>query len=384
MFAAMFANMVGTTPFFFIGAFGPSIRLELGIDEFQLGLAAAAFNVGAMLSVFQAGRVGERYGYRRTVILGCLATVFGMVASSASGSFNGLLIALVAAGLGNALVQPAANAILARWVPARRQGLAFGLKQASIPAAALIAGLGLATLSSDGDWRRLFIMGAMAPLVAVVLIWTVLPADRGSMFLSVRTSSGRIFRQLFLFTFAAFLASSAGAAVAAFATESAVNDGLSARSAGLWYVWGAGTGVLARVLLGSAGSWFGHRVFLVAAGLMILGGVGPLLLAGEPSWISQAVGTTLAWGAGWGWTGLFHYGIVRTNPSAPALASGVILTGLFGGSVAGPPLFGAGVTLIGWDASWQLCGACFFVAAAVLVLADRRASIVTVWPRQSS
>jgi len=189
-----------------------------------------------------------------------------------------------------------------------------------------------------------------------------------------------IARDLMFFGIAALLASSAASAVAAFATESAVSDGLSQRSAGLWYVWGAGIGVLARIGWGALGYRLGHRVFLVAAALMAIGAAGPVMLALQPGTAVRAIGTALAWGAGWGWPGLFHYGIVRTNQRSPATASGVVLTGLFGGSVVGPALFGAGITSIGWVTTWFLCGACFLFAGAALVLADRRASIRAVWP----
>lgn len=380
MFAATLANMAGMIPFFFIGAFGPSIRLELGLDEFQLGVAAASFNVGAMLSVFQAGRVGERYGYRRAVVWGCVATIAGMAVGSTARDFTGLLLALTAAGCGNALVQPAANAIIARWIPARRQGLAFGLKQGSVPAAALIAGLSLAALSAEADWRRIFLLGAVTPAVAAVVVARVLPRDGATRAAARRDEGDRIFRTLILFALAAFLASSAASAVAAFAAEAAIFDGLSQRSAGLWYVLGAGAGIVARVAWGAAGSRLGHRVFLAGAALMVLGAVGPALLALDPGPVLRAVGTILAWGAGWGWPGLFHYGIVRTNPVAPATASGVILTGLFGGSVAGPALFGAGVTTLGWRPTWQLCAVCFVLAGVTLVAAHRRAAIPSIWP----
>lgn len=373
--------MAGMIPFFFVGAFGPSIRATLLLDEFQLGIAAASFNVGAMMGVFQAGRLGERFGYRRAIMAGSVVTIAGMLYGSLSGSFLNLLIALTAAGCGNALVQPAANAIIARYVPAPRQGLAFGLKQGSVPAAAVIAGLALATLATTSDWRGMFIVGALMPIVAMAITRWAVPRDDKLRTVAIRAAGDRgIARELLLFGVAALLASSAASAVAAFATESAVNDGLEQRVAGLWYVWGAGIGIFARIAWGALGYRLGHRVFLAAAALMAVGSLGPVMLAVQPGTTVRAVGTALAWGAGWGWPGLFHYGIVTTNSRSPATASGVILTGLFGGSVVGPALFGAGITAIGWVTTWYLCAVCFLLAGASLVLANRRASVRTVWP----
>ena len=52
-----------------------------------------------------------------------------------------LVAALVVAGWGNGVGQPASNDLIARSVAADRQGLAYGLKQAAIPLSTLLAGV---------------------------------------------------------------------------------------------------------------------------------------------------------------------------------------------------------------------------------------------------
>ena len=65
------------------------------------------------------------------------------------------LLALGAAA--NALGQLASNAALAQHVPARRQGLSFGVKQAAIPVSTLLAGAAVPTVALTAGWRWAFV-----------------------------------------------------------------------------------------------------------------------------------------------------------------------------------------------------------------------------------
>ena len=60
----------------------------------------------------------------------------------------------------NALGQLASNAALARHVPAHRQGLSFGVKQAAIPVSTLLAGAAVPTIALTAGWRWAFVAAA--------------------------------------------------------------------------------------------------------------------------------------------------------------------------------------------------------------------------------
>lgn len=59
-------------------------------------------------------------------------------------------------------------------VPVGRQGLAFGIKEASIPGASMLAGLSLPVIAAALGWRASFV--AAAAVAAVVLV--ALPSPR--------------------------------------------------------------------------------------------------------------------------------------------------------------------------------------------------------------
>jgi hypothetical protein len=83
------------------------------------------------------------------------------------------------------------------------------------------------------------------------------------------------------------------------------------------------------------------------------------------------VGSLLAFGAGWGWTGLYHLAIVRLRPRAPAAASGAASTALFIGAVAGPWGFGTLAAATSYRLAWVTAGGWLLLAAFGIHLTTR-------------
>ena len=104
----------------------------------------------------------------------------------------------------------------------------------------------------------------------------------------------------------------------------------------------------------------------VVAGMLTLGAVGFVLLAVGESLFFIA-GTFLAFGAGWGWLGLFNFAIVNQHPEAPTKALGIVLTGAAGGSAAGPLLFSAILSSTSFGTAWLCAGVGTLLAAAFML-----------------
>src|SRR5688500_8852087 len=126
-------------PAFLTGGLAVQVRGELDFGAAALGLAVAAFFVTSSLASAAMGRVVERTGFHsgmRLAAIGGAASLLGVALLARS--WTGLVACLVLGGLANAVSHPAANLSLAREVPAGRQGLSFGIKQAAIPVATLL------------------------------------------------------------------------------------------------------------------------------------------------------------------------------------------------------------------------------------------------------
>src|SRR5699024_4816353 len=105
------------------------------------------------LASVHGGRLGEYLGSQRALWLGIglSAVTLAGIAVFASG-LPSLLLLLAIGGVGNAITQPAANLALARGVSATKRGLAFGFRQAAIPAASALGGFAVGLAVSAG-WR---------------------------------------------------------------------------------------------------------------------------------------------------------------------------------------------------------------------------------------
>ena len=359
-------------PAFLTGGLAVQVRGDLGFGEAALGLAVAVFFVTSSVLSAPMGRVVERIGAHRGMRLAAAGSAVSLLGVAVvAGSWGGLIACLVLGGLANAVSHPATHLYLAREVPAGRQGLSFGIKQSAIPAATLLAGLAVPAVALTFGWRWAFAGGAaLALAVALLAPSGESPAGSGGRRLKEARAGDVRAAPLILLALGIGLGSTAATPLGAFTVESSVASGMGEGHAGLLLALGSIVGIVVRVSLGHlADGMSGGRLRLVAA-MLGVGVVGFALLAtGAGSLL--VLGTVLAFGAGWGWPGLFNFAVVRTNPGAPAAATGITQTGASGGAALGPLLFGVVVEASSYGVAWLFCGA-MALAALVAILLGRR------------
>jgi MFS family permease len=361
---------VGVLPVFLTGGLAVQLRGELDFGAAALGLAVAAFFASSSLASAVMGRLVERIGSHRGMRLSALGSAASLLGVAlVAGSWAGLIACLVLGGLANAVSHPATNLSLAREVPAGRQGLSFGVKQAAIPAATLLAGLAVPSIAVTLGWRWAFAGGAALALAVAFLV----PASTSESVVrrieAAREKHARV-APLVLLALGIGLGSTATAPLGAFLVESSVAAGLRVDTAGLLLALGSAVNIVVRVAFGRlADGMSGGRLLLVAA-MLGIGVVGFALLAtGEGGLILP--GVLLAFGAGWGWPGLFNFAVVKTNPGAPAAATGITQTGASGGAALGPLVFGLVVEVTSYSAAWLVSGV-IALAALAAILSGRR------------
>src|SRR5215217_7982942 len=346
----------GVVPAFLTGGLAVQIRAEFGFGEGALGLAVAVFFAASALASVASGRVVERVG-----------SFLGMrlAAAMSAVSWWGLVACLVIGGLGNSISHPATHLFLARKVGEGRQGLAFGVKQAAIPAATLLAGLAVSSIATTVGWRWAF-AGCAALALCVVLL--VPRGGEGGLRHVKEARAGDVpLTPLILLALGIGLGSAAANPLGAFTVESAVSAGIEVGVAGLLLALGSAAGVAVRVVAGHLADKMNSGRLRLAAGMLGVGAVGFVLLASGAIPL-LVLGVVLAFAAGWGWPGLFNFAIVRTNPRAPAAATGITQTGASSGAAAGPLVFGFVVEGSSFGTAWLLYGALALVAAVTILV----------------
>jgi MFS family permease len=359
---------VGVLPAFLTGGLAVQVRSELDFGSAALGLAVAVFFVTASVASVVMGRLVEKIGAHRAMRVSASGSAVALLGVALfAGSWVGLVACLVLGGLANAVAQPATHLSLAREVPAGRQGLSFGIKQAAIPAATLLAGLAVPIIAVTLGWRWAFAGGAA---LALAISFTVPAETLGGVRRLEEARAGDVpAAPLVLLALGIGLGSAAATPLGAFVVESSVASGLRVETAGLMLALGSAVSIVVRIAFGRLADGMGGGRLRVVAAMLGVGVVGFMLLATGSGGLILP-GTLLAFGAGWGWPGLFNFAVVKTNPNAPAAATGITQTGASGGAALGPLVFGVVVEAASYEAAWLLCGAIALVAL-VAILAGR-------------
>lgn len=375
---------LGSLPVFLLASQSVPVRRELGFGEQQFGVAVAAFFGAAALVAVLGGGLADRAGHRvSTIVAGTLSTVGGLGTALLAHGWLPLVVCMVILGSANAACQLTANLAMARNIPVHRRGIGFGVKQSAIPVAIVLAGLAVPSMTALLGWRSTFwAVGAGGLLVVAVGLSSRSPARPPTKDTAVAPDTPPV-NALLVVMAAIALASAAANSLGSFVASWGYEVGLTPSQAGGLMAAGSALNVVARLLSGHLADRRHGRNLPVVALQMLVGGLALVALS-VPVGASYVGATLVAFAIGWSWPGLLLFAVVRVGREAPATASGYVQAGAFVGGAAGPLLFGFGVDLLGYEASWRLAALSFFVAAALVLLSRRMflADLVVRPPRE--
>ncbi|GAA1346675.1 MFS transporter [Arthrobacter roseus] len=361
---AVSVTTIGVLPAFLVGALAVQIRGDLQLGPIQLGLAAATLFAVSGILARPLGRLVQRIGPVRGMTVSASMAAIALTGVGFAPTLPLLIVALAVGGLANATAQPSANLGISRAVGPQRLGLAFGIKQSSIPAATLLAGLAVPGIALVLGWRYAFWFGGV--IAVGVALWALLtiPAGPGEARVHEETEDrGTPRGGLVVLTIGGALAAGTSTSLGVFLVDSAVLSGISPGSAGLLFAASALLGLLLRIGFGAAMDRHPTRSpYILIANLLTVGVLGYVLI-GTGFTPLLVAGSLLTYAAGWTWTGLLHFGVVRDNRRNAATATGVLQTGLSLGSAAGPLLFGVLVEATSYRTAWFTAGAVSLIAA---------------------
>lgn len=369
---AFATTMAGMLPGFLLAASAVQIRDDVGLTLTGLGLLIGVFFGTAALVSPSAGQLAEQVGWAASLRI---AGMFAVAALGGMGWLGSSLLTfscfLVLGGVASALSQIASNLAVARCVRPQRQGFVFGLRHASVPASALLAGLAVPSIALTAGWRWSFGAGAALALLATLSV----PRNEHLYTLNAITRRGpgdekarpaTPLRFLVLLSIAVGLGTGGGDTLGAFIVSYSVDSGLAENSAALLLAVGSLAGLLARVIAGRLIDNRQAADLTTVAGMITAGAVGITLLnVGGTAGLYG--GAMLAFTAAWGWAGLFTFAIVKDNPEAPAAASGITQTGKYIGAALGPPIFGFIADRVSFTAAWWFSTIVLLMAASLIL-----------------
>ncbi len=161
---------------------GLQIASEYGLSNQRLGWIFSAFLIGYAGFQLPAGVLAARYGPRRVLALGVIWWGIATAATAMLPSTMGHAVALLMGirfllGAGEAVIYPAANQFVARWVPRNERGFVNGLIFAGVGAGSGLTPPLLTWLIVAHGWRSAFWFSAVVGLIAGA-VWWVFARDR--------------------------------------------------------------------------------------------------------------------------------------------------------------------------------------------------------------
>lgn len=370
---AMVVAAFGVLPAFLTGALVVQLRNDLGIGIEQVGFATAALFISSAAFSRVGGGIVQRMGSSNAMILAPLCSALALAVAAASTGYGMLLVAMILGGLANGIAQPVANLRLSDSVRDERLGLAFGIKQASVPTATFAAGAAIPLLASMTTWRSVFLIAACAAL-AVACIGVPM---RHLVTAKPRSATGGRRRgrlnvsSMVAFAISGFLASVVGTSFGVFFMDAASAMQLPDRQAGFIYSAYSLVGIACRIALGRLSDAYPRvNTYRFISLLLVTGTAGYLLLSTGAQW-PFLLGGFLAFAFGWAWPGLLHFAIVRDNADDAAAATGFLQSGSSLGAGIGPLAFGLLIGLGGYEQTWMIASAISLAAALTMWIGAR-------------
>jgi ACS family glucarate transporter-like MFS transporter len=154
---------------------GAKLTEEFGISNVRLGFVFSAFLFGYALFQTPAGWLADRFGPRRVLTAGVVWWgVFSALTAAISHRIGNAVLVLIGIrfllGAGEAIMYPASNQFVARWIPTHERGVANGIIFAGVGIGAGITPPLISHIMLRYGWRSSFLLSAVIGL-AVGAVW---------------------------------------------------------------------------------------------------------------------------------------------------------------------------------------------------------------------
>ncbi len=378
--------MVIDLPALMTGALAVQLSGELSFGSAGLGAAIAAARGTASLASIPVGRITDRYGATTALRLATTAAMLSAAGIALlAHSWTALTVGLIISGFAIAMGHPGANRLLSMTVPSQHQGVAFGIKQASPPAASLLAGISVPAIALTLGWRWAFGLAALLSALMLVMIGRrpVAARERAKARALDRTaqpdpdsapgeSTPVAPRAVLVWLGLGFsIGTAAAVVVPAFFVDAAVRAGSPVSTAGTLLAAASAATVAVRVSLGFIVDRMrtGH---MTLCGLLLAVGTVGLVLLGTDDPALMAIGVIIATSALWGFNGVFWFAVVRLAGDRPGTMTGIMSPGGHLGGSLGPLAFGVIAAAVGYGPTWHVW-TFFGLAAALSMFAAARA-----------
>ena len=158
----------------------PSIQQGAHASSDALEWVVSGYALTFGLALVPAGRLGDRYGYKRLFLAGLSLFTLASVACGVSQNAGELIIARLVQGLGAGIYYPAISAIIQRLFTGKDRSRAFGylggVVGVSTAAGPLLGGVLVQLAGVTDGWRWVFLVNLFIGMAALPVAFRLLPS----------------------------------------------------------------------------------------------------------------------------------------------------------------------------------------------------------------
>lgn len=158
-----------------MGVAAPRMRAEFMLDNAQMAWAFSAAILGTLPGAILGGRFADIVGRKKILIFSIL--LFGIMSllTAYTANFSLLLLIRFCTGLGMGGALPMMITLASEAVPDQHKGTAVSVMYSGIPFGGLLTSVVAMSLAGDAEWRHIFYIGGIAPILLIPLIMRFLP-----------------------------------------------------------------------------------------------------------------------------------------------------------------------------------------------------------------
>ena len=157
---------------------GPKIRQDFNLTNVQLELLLGSINFWSMFGAIMAQHVSDTYGRRTTFIMAALGFILGVAIMSMAPSYEILMFGRFFVGMGVGVGLAIDPLYIAEVSPASCRGELVCWSEIAINIGIVFgfaSGIVLHPLDNALEWRVMLALGAVLPMVMIVLVLKVMP-----------------------------------------------------------------------------------------------------------------------------------------------------------------------------------------------------------------
>jgi len=177
--AASLGRLALNTARRFVYPFAPALARGLGVPLTSIA-SIIAMNQAAGILVLFAGPLADRVGYKIMMMAGLGSLIVGMFAAGMMPFYGVVMAALLLAGIGKSIFDPALQAYVGKRFPFRQRGLIIGILEISWAGSTLVGIPIMGLIIQHMGWKISFFVIGSVGFLSMAALFFLIPRDHNT------------------------------------------------------------------------------------------------------------------------------------------------------------------------------------------------------------